>query len=67
MKIILTWCSASLMPLVVVACGGEDHGAPSQPDQGNGPGSPTIVSLQVTPAQGQIPAGFEQQFLHRPP
>ena len=63
MKQLLTWCSASLMALLVVACGGEDSGAPSQANQGGGAGTPTIVSLQVTPAQGRIPAGFEQQFI----
>ncbi|MNQ58240.1 Bacterial Ig-like domain (group 2) [compost metagenome] len=50
------------MALLMVACGGEDSGAPSQPGQGGGAGTPSIVSLQVTPAQGHIPVGFEQQF-----
>jgi uncharacterized protein YjdB len=48
----------SLLALIVAACGGDD-GAASQPN----PVTPTIVSLQVTPAQGHIPLGFEQQFI----
>lgn len=62
MKKLLAWCCTSLMALLMVACGSEDSGAPSQPDQGGGAGTPSIVSLQVTPAQSYIPVGFERQF-----
>ena len=61
MKKLFMWCCSTLMALLLVACGGEDSGAPSQPDQGDN--SPTIVTLQLTPAKSRIPVGFEQKFI----
>lgn len=63
MKKMLTWCSATLMALSLVACGGEDSGAPSQSNgEDNGGNTAVITELQVTPANSRIPAGFEQQL-----
>lgn len=53
MKKLFLWCAVSLTALLNMAC--SDNSSHTE--------APSFVSLQVTPAQGRIPVGFEQQFI----